>query len=191
MTVAYRDIISRNIDAPTKERFEQGGFELRQLEKGEGKVLVATDPTPLLKAHSKGKLTDRQCDAGLWYEFAYGLVWGGEVGGRRDPLDMTPRGSQVSCDATPMYLHYKDMLQKVDDRLLLETKAEYNARMVNPLGISSARSAPLKVGKWGTQRQQVIRSVCGHSASIGKIERTRRRYQLLCEGLDVIHDVVL
>ena len=68
MTVAYRDIISRNIDAPTKERFEQGGFELRQLEKGEGKVLVATDPTPLLKAHSKGKLTDRQCDAGLWYD---------------------------------------------------------------------------------------------------------------------------
>ena len=90
-----------------------------------------------------------------------------------------------------MYLHYKDMFQKVEDRLLLETKAEYEVRTKKLSAKRRALLAPLKVGKWGMQRQRVIRSVCGHSESIGKIERTRRRYQLLCEGLDIIHDVVL
>lgn len=189
MTATYREAKGRDIDTPTLERFNHGDFDFRQVEEGGGKVLVTTDATPLLKAHSKGKLTDKQRDAGLWFEFAYGLVWGSEVGGRRDPLDMTPRGAPANSNATAMYLHYKDVLEKVEARLKLETKAEYAERRKKyPLASVSQYK---RVGKWGEQRYRIIRAVCYEGASLGKIERTRRRYQLLCEGLDIIHDVVL
>lgn len=187
---SYNEIKQSDIDAPTLERFKKSNFSYKKVEKNGRKVVVDVTPTPLHRAFKRGKLTSKQFDAGIWFEFSYELVWGNETSSRRDPLDMTPRGNVLFTDPTTRYIHYKDVLSKVEARLKLETLEEHKIR--NRVLTPSRRALKplLKVGKWGDQRYRVVRSVCYNGDGIGDCHRTRRRYKLLCEGLDIIHDVV-
>lgn len=188
---SFSDLKTKDIETPTKERFRRGDFSLEQVEDKGRQIVKDVSPTPLHRAFARGKLTQKQLEAGLWFEFAYGLVYGGLVGGRRDPLDMTPRGtSNPDSNPTAMYLHYKDLMERVEARLKLETIQEHDKRNSKLSPARKAQKPLLACGKWGEQRYMVARSVCYNSDGIGDCSTGRKRYTMLCQALDIIQDVV-
>lgn len=148
---------------PTPERLRHGSIRVVDFKENghgrvKGRVAIDFECKPIFAAHDKGKLSDRQRDAAerllwLWHKV-------NEVpGGRRDTLDMTPRGSnEMSADAIAW---------------LIDRKTEYQ--------LALAFLTP--------EQEMVVRGVCIHEEPIGPREMTRRRYRLLCEGLTVLADV--
>jgi hypothetical protein len=187
---SFSDLNGKDIETPTKERFLLGDFDLVKVEENGRNVIKDVSPTPLHRAYSNGMLTHKQLEAGLWFERFFEFVYGGLASGRRDPLDMTPRGTAPDSNPTAVYLHYKDLMRKVEARIKLETLEEHEIRNKKLSPARKAQKPLLECGKWGVQRYNVVRSVCYDKASIGKVEKTRRRYILLCQGLDIIEDVV-
>lgn len=147
---------------PTPERQAHGVIRPVEFsEKGEGrakgKVAFDFEATPIMRAFHRGKITERQKDAAARYLWLYAVTK--ETGGRRDSLDMTPRGSNEWSESRLNWM--------------IDRKQE--------ISMAEAATPPAAM--------MVVKSVVVHEEPIGDARAKYRRYALLMEGLDALADV--
>jgi hypothetical protein len=148
---------------PTLEQVRKGGYCVTAWKENgvgreTGKVVRNTASTPIMRAHSRGVITDRMKDAADRY---YWLILATRVtGGRRDSLDMTPRGGHEAL--TDERLAW--LADRESERCLLAEMVPHDAL-------------------------RVVHSVVVDEDAIGACLPDRRRYQLLCAGLSALADL--
>lgn len=149
---------------PTDERRRFGDIQVVEFkENGEGRVkgVVPLDRAcvPILAAANakNPKISARQKDAALKYEGLRAKIDEFSAG-RRDSLDMSPRGHTGNADPSGAFL---------------DAKADY---------------ARICAGILTQDVHRVVRSVVIAHEAIGDMRPSYRRYRYLCEGLDALAD---
>tara|TARA_B100000700_G_C15057266_1_gene863573 strand:+ start:813 stop:1274 length:462 start_codon:yes stop_codon:yes gene_type:complete len=145
-----------NDDAPTPETLSKGVYKLVRLHKKSSRVWVNQEPTPILRAFNRDKLTFRQFEAAKIFEARYTAYWARSSG--RNILDQTPRGKSA------------------DDDSLQERALKAKERLIEIETCSGMTKSYLKV----------LVSVCVDYEKIGDCRPTRKRYSYLCSGLDCV-----
>lgn len=103
-------------DGPTAHTATHGDYVVLEIATAV-KAFVNRRTTPLVYARNRGVITGEQFDAGERFA-RYARVAYHSGAGRRDPLDMTPRGESHETESQAEYIaRARDLLRRLQDRI--------------------------------------------------------------------------
>ena len=145
-----------NDDVPTPEALQKGIYKLTRLKKGDAKVYVNQEPTPIYRAYNREKLSYRQFEASKIFEARYLAYW--QRGSGRNILDTSVRGRGSSEESQQeMALRAKERLEELEQ-------------------CTGMTKVMLKL----------LIDICVGHEPIGDCRPNRKRYSKLVEGLDCV-----